>query len=129
MTKGNTSQNELSLRERRAVAALLSAPTVKEAARQAGVSRKTLYTYLARPQFAAALSEARAEARRLSAARLDGLLTEALDVIGADMSAGAGAQYRLRAAGLIVRYAAGLQEYLELEGRVSALEARAKAAR
>lgn len=83
--------------------------------------------WLALPHFQKALAEAQSQERRLIAARLDGILSKALDVVALDMSAGAGAQYRLRAAGLTLRHVAGLQQYLELEARVEALEQKARA--
>jgi hypothetical protein len=60
----------------------------------------------------------------LVSVRLAGLLVKSLDVIGLDLEPGAGAAYRLRAAALVLRHAAGLLEFVELEDRVKALEER-----
>lgn len=125
-TKSNTSENRKSgraLRMQKALEALLEAPTLRAAAEAAGIHRVTLYKYLKDPQFAEALAEARAEVRRVSAARLDALLSQALDVLGQDM-AGERQDLRQKAAGLIVRYAASLAEHLEIIERLEALERR-----
>jgi hypothetical protein len=121
----NDTLGELSVRQRRAVAALLSEPTVAAAAKVAGVSRKTLYRYLAAPTFRAALAERQGDVLRMSAARLAGMLSQALDVVGLDLGAGVAGDMRLRAAGLVLRHVASLLEYASLEERVRSLEERA----
>jgi hypothetical protein len=116
----------LTARQRRAIAALLTEPTVTAAAKTAKVGRRTLQTWLTLPHFRAALSETQGHELGLVAVRLAGLLTKSLDVIGLDMEPGAGADYRLRAAALILRHGSGLLEFADLEQRVSRLEGKVR---
>jgi len=72
---------ELSERQRRAVSALLTAPTVKAAAQQAGVGERTLRRWLTDPRFREAY---RAASRRMledAAARLRAVAREAVDTL------------------------------------------------
>jgi AcrR family transcriptional regulator len=111
----------LTSRQKRAIMALLSEPTVKAAADRAGLSRETLYSYLSDAGFRAALTEAQSDAMRLVTTRLAALLERSLDVIGeglGDRDAGV----RLRAASVVLRHVAGLLEYVDLVGRVELLE-------
>jgi len=54
--------DKLTGRQRRAVVALLSAPTIAAAAKAARVSERTIYRFLSMPAFVRALARARAEA-------------------------------------------------------------------
>ncbi len=76
----------LTPRKRRALAALLTEPTVKAAATRAGVSRETVYKYLGDSEFQAALAVAQSSALRGVVARLVGLLGRALDVLATDLT-------------------------------------------
>jgi len=115
----------LNVRQRRVLSALLSEPTVKDAAKAAGVGRRTVYRYMAEPVFQAALRDAQGQMLRLAVARMAGLMEKALDVIGLDLEPGHDkAHIRLRAAALVLRHYPGLVEVHNLEERVSALEAR-----
>lgn len=117
------SENDtLTAKQRRALAALLSEPTVKDAASKAGVSRKTLYRYLSEPAFQDALTGWQHQVLRGTSARLAGLLQKALDVIALDMEPGVDGGIQLRAAGLVLRHVAGLTEFVGLEERVRVLE-------
>jgi len=116
---------KLSSRQRRAVAALVSEPTLAEAARAAGVSRKTLYRYLSERGFREALAEAQGDVLRLSGARVAGLLSRSLDVVGEKLCASVGSA-PLHAAGLVIRHGTALLEYASLEERVRALEEKAE---
>ena len=118
-------ENEtLSRRQKRALAALLSEPTTKAAAEKAGISRTTLYRYLAEPCFQEALAQQQRQVLRASAARLAALLERALDVLGETMASDE-ADSRLKAAALVVRHVARLTELAELQERVEILETRA----
>jgi hypothetical protein len=109
----------------RTVAALLTAPTVAEAARVAGVAERTIYRWLANdPAFVADLRSAEAAAIDHAARRLVGLQDDAISVLGdviADTDAAPGV--RVRAAALIVDLSLRLRELRSLEERVAALEA------
>ena len=117
-----STDDTLTARQKRAIAALVSEPTVKAAADKAGISRKTLYRYLADDAFRAELSQAQSNVLRMSTLRLAGLLQKALDVIALDMLPGVDGKIRLRAATAVLRHITGLLEYADLEQRVSELE-------
>lgn len=110
-------------KERRALAALLTEQTVTAAAHSVGMSRKTLYRYLAMPAFQASLAVAQGDLLRLASARLALLLGRALDVIGDALSA-EDLSTNLRAAALVLGHGAQLMEYAGFEQRLAALEAR-----
>ncbi|MBC7233106.1 MAG: hypothetical protein H5T68_07710 [Chloroflexi bacterium] len=118
------SNGSLTRKQRMAITALLTTATVREAAEQTGIGERTLYRWLAEPAFQQALIQAQGEVLRLSTVRLAGLLAKALDVIGLDFEPGVDGNIRLRAATAVLRHVAGLLEYVDLEGRVSALEQR-----
>ena len=113
-------------KKRQAVAALLTAPTVAEAARVAGVAERTIYRWLAGDAaFVADLRAAEETAIDHAARRLVGLQDDAIALLGdvvADADAAAGV--RVRAASLIVDLALRLRELRSLEERVAALEGR-----
>ena len=118
-------KNDLSPRQRRFVAAMLTARTVADAAQAVGVTERTGYKYLANPAvkraFSAALDDAMAEAtRRAVAAMTEALVT--LEAIHQDGAAPAGA--RVSAARAILDAGPKLREALELAERVTALEKR-----
>jgi hypothetical protein len=111
-------------KKRQAVAALLTAPTVAEAARVAGVAERTIYRWLAGDAaFVADLRAAEETAIDHAARRLVGLQDDAIGLLGdvvADATAAPGV--RVRAASLIVDLALRLRELRSLEERVAALE-------
>jgi hypothetical protein len=111
----------LTPRKRRALAALLTEPTVKKAAVRAGVSRETLYKYLAVPEFQSALADAQSSVMQGVKARLAGLLGKSLDVLAGDLES-SDVRHRQRAAALILGHYAGLAEFIDLAARVAALE-------
>lgn len=112
----------LTKRQRAAIAAILSTPTLQQAADQVGVTRRTLYRWLNQAEFRAALAEAQSDALGVVVARLAGLLGKALDVIGLDLGLGVDGKVRLRAALGILGHYAALAEFLDLASRVAALE-------
>ena len=83
----------------KALAALLDAPTFTAAAEQAGLSRRTIYSYLrSDPDFAMAFKQQR-QLRELEAAeRAAALHQDALDAIKDVMANGESGAVRLRAA-------------------------------
>jgi len=121
---------ELSVRQRRALEAVVSQPTISQAAKAAGVSRRALYAYLRAPAFREALHALQNERLRLVSLSVSAALQEAVDVLRADLQPGHGqGALRLRAAAILAQHAASLIEFADLEGRVSALEAKAKEAK
>ena len=117
MTAG-TKQN----REREvAIAALLSRPTIEEAAQIAGISEKTHRRWLRDdPDFTASYREARQQAAA-AVGRLQGLLAKATDMLDRTMTWGSPA-VETRAALAIIEQAIKGAEMLDLLERVEALE-------
>lgn len=115
---------QLTGRQTRAIAALLSEGSTSAASRASGVPRRSLTRWLREPAFREALAQAKAEAMQTVTARLSGLYLRALDVISADLQTG---RNRLQAAGLVLRLGPKLQEVGDLELRVQALEALSEA--
>jgi hypothetical protein len=110
-------------REARAVTALLAAPTIVEAARQAGVSGRTLRRWLDRPDFQAKVRQAETEAigqaARLLACRSANAV-EVLHEIQNDPTVPPAA--RVRAAMAILELVMRLREVALIEARLEALE-------
>ena len=113
----------LSAKQRRAVAALLSTGEPAAAAREAGVSRDTLYRWLKQPAFLGAV-------RRAEAAALDELSrllvrlgrTAAATLAKAMADPAAPYATRVRAADASLGRLLQLRELATLEARVAALE-------
>lgn len=122
------SKNEtLTARQRRAVAALVSEPTVARASGASGVSRATLYRWLNEPSFEAVLTRAQGDALRESVARLSGLMLASLGELAKTLTQSPNPALRLRAADIALRHVLGLLEYADVERRLRALEERAEA--
>jgi lambda repressor-like predicted transcriptional regulator len=122
MRKTLKNAEEVTLKQRKAIAALLATQTVREAAKHAGVAEKTLYQWLAQPAFKRALQDAQTALldevlRRLSAGA--GL---AVDTLRQLTQSGEHESTRLRAAiawmELVVKY----KDVLDFEARLEALE-------
>ena len=114
---------ELRPKEARAIAALLSEPSIEAAARSARVGPRTLRRWLQRPEFAEELAGAVRDAmagamRSLEAATAEAV--EALRHIVADREAPPGV--RVSAARVVLEQAQRALEREELEDRVAALE-------
>jgi len=119
----------LTAKQRRFVAALMTARTVEDAAQVAGIAERTAWRYLANSDVRAALHEAQAQALAQVTRRAVQAMTEALDVlrgIAADGDAPTGA--RVSAARAILENALRYNEAVTLAERVSELEARMEAA-
>lgn len=76
-----TTENGITAKQTKAIAALLTSRTIGEAAKSAGVAERTLYTWLKRADFRRALREAQGEILDSTARRLANGQTAALDVI------------------------------------------------
>jgi hypothetical protein len=114
---------ELSTRQRRAIEALLTAGTRREAARQAGVAERTLRGWLAQEPFRTAYREAGRARLQEAVTLLRAVCGEAVEVLRCALSDESTGQ-RIRAAQILLD--AGLKaEVDELDARVAALEARA----
>lgn len=120
----NDIQNELTTKQRRAVAALLTERTVEVAAQKAAVSQRTLMRWLADPAFRVAVRDAEAVAIDTAGRRLASLATDAADVYaGIFEDPTARPALKLRAAQLVLDHLLQLRELVQLEERVQALEA------
>lgn len=113
----------LSPKQYKAIEALLSSGNVAEAARAAGVARKSLYRWLADPVFAKALREAEQlalEGVARSLLRLGDKATAAIEAALDDASAPH--SVKLKAASVIFTHHPQLLESVALADRVAALE-------
>lgn len=114
---------KVTLRQRRAVEALLTSGDVAAAAAAAAVSRKTVYRWLKQPAFRAELENAEAEALQALQRRLVALGARAGDVLEAAMESGERTADRLRAADITLARLLQLRELVDWDARLSALEA------
>ena len=112
-------------KKRKAVEALLTKADIKKAAEAAGVSRKTLYRWLKDADFLAALAEAEAEALATLSRTLVALGDQAVAVLRDAMrDSTAPINARLRAADMVLSRLLQLRELVNLDRRLSNLEAR-----
>lgn len=115
----------LTLKQRKAVTALLTTPDVTAAAKDAGVSRETVYKWMQLPLFIAALHEAEAAALAAVSRSLVRLAERAAATLeGAMTDEAAPAATRVRAADAVLGRLLQVRELVVLEGRVRELEAR-----
>jgi phage terminase small subunit len=116
-------ESELSPRQRRFVAAMLTARTVREAAEAVGVTERTGLKYLANPTVKRALSHGLDQAMGQATREVVKAMTGALDTlreVHEDPESPTGA--RVSAARAILDAGPKLREALELAERVAALE-------
>ncbi len=113
----------LTPRQHRAVAALLSCPTISEAAKTAQVGERTLYRWLIDQTFLAELHRQESELINNIARRLVSLADNALKTIqGLLDDPEASPAVRLRAADNVLSHLLRVRELASLEERVSLLE-------
>lgn len=117
--------DELTTPQQRAIAALLSTKSVAEAAKQAKVAERTLFRWLAEPEFKRQLGIAERELVSTATRRLlqyqDAAITTIVSIM-ADRQYSAGV--RLRAATTVIDTMLRLRELFDLEERLSTLEAK-----
>jgi hypothetical protein len=107
-----------------AIVALLTAPTLTEAALQAGISEPTLRRWLQRDDFQTAYREARRALMSQAMARLQQVTGTAITTLEAIMGdAEATSSSRVSAARAVLELAVRVAELGDLEARVTALEA------
>lgn len=122
MKQNETQKKELTQAQQKAVAALLQAPNVKEAAALAAVSRGTLYRWMADPNFATALKAAESEALAALSRRLVVMGDAAAAALGDALAPERDIRDRLRAAQIVLDNLLKLKELLDFEQRLAALE-------
>jgi hypothetical protein len=110
-----------------AIAALLTAPSLGEAARLAGIGEATLRRWLRDPAFAAAYRAARRQMLEPVVGHLQQAATAAVETLQRNLAASA-ESVQVRAAQVILERAFKGVELMDLAERVEALEARAAAA-
>jgi hypothetical protein len=114
-------ENKLTSRQRKALAALLSETTVTAAAAKAGLNPRTLYRYLQQEAFQRAFTQVQTDAMDRAAARLVGGASDALVVLHHVMVNPDPAQSRM-AADAWLRHTLKLYEIQQLDKRLTELE-------
>ncbi len=114
-----------STQEERAIAALLSEPTIAAAAKVARISEATLWRWLQRPDFQASYRTARRHLVEGAIGRLQLATTKAVDALERNLTARRKESVQVRAAAVILDHATKAVELMDLEARVAALEERA----
>jgi len=123
MAHNGTVEPELTPKQEKAIAALLSTATVEKAAEQAGVGLRTLWRWLDDDAFAAAYRHARREAVGQATARLQQLSSHAVMVLARLMAdAYVPPSVRMHAARTILEFAMKAVELEDIEARLAALE-------
>jgi len=113
----------LSRKQERAITALLTEPTVRDAARAASCSERSLFRFLADPDFQEAYRAARHRVVEVAIGRLQQAGSEAVDTLR-DIMQGQGhpASARVTAARSILEFALRGVEAEDLSSRLAALE-------
>lgn len=112
----------LTLKQQRLISALISSPSIAEAARQAGVSLRQARRYLEDPAFQAALKEAEGIALSSLLRSLTGLGESALQALSDALEPGQDVRLRLRAADILLGRLVAYREMLDTEQRLAAIE-------
>jgi hypothetical protein len=102
-------------------AALAAGATYARAAETAGVSERSVARWMGTPEFARAVSEARAEQVNIVTGLLAGMTADAVEVLGSAMAGHVMAE-RLRAAQMVLGWATRLRRDSELEMRLIEVE-------
>lgn len=116
-------EGELTAKQELALSAVISHPTLKEAAASSGVSETTLWRYMKEEAFARRLSEARRDAVNHAAVRLQQASGDAVTVLQELMlKDGAPASARTMAARIVLDYSFRVVEMDEMKRRIRELE-------
>lgn len=117
----------LTPRQRAAIQGLVSGQTITQVAVAAGVSRETIYKWLQRPDFTKALTGSTDAAVELLSRRLVGISTQALDALE-DVLTDTAAPHsaKIRAAEIVLARLLNLRELVDIDARLTALEAGTK---
>jgi hypothetical protein len=103
--------------------ALAAGSTITDAAEEAGISERTAHRRLADPEFRRGVQAARAEMIQRALGKLAGNAADAVDTLGALLSARSESA-QLGAARIILELGNKLRESVELEQRLADLERR-----
>jgi hypothetical protein len=106
-----------------AIAALLTARNIEEAAKSVGIAPNTLLNWMKVPEFQAAYREARRAAYSQAVAKLQqGTTAAATTLLKVMLDQGTPASVRVRAAECVMTHSAKAIEIEDIEARVSELE-------
>ncbi|RLC78204.1 MAG: hypothetical protein DRI81_07220 [Chloroflexi bacterium] len=116
---------DLSRNQAKAIQALLTCPTVAQAATKAGLSERTIYNYLADAAFRQALTEAQSKILAATVAGLVGIGGLAVKNLQIALTAisGVDTKTKLTAARIVLDQTAKLTTFAQLEQRLQSLEA------
>ena len=117
--------NKISIKQRKAINAILAAPSITAAAKNSGIAERTMREWLTLPTFRDALSEAQREVFKDAAITLTALQESAIITLAKEQAYGDTSGARIRAASLILEYGFKFTELTELERRLSVLEGKA----
>ncbi len=119
----NSGTRSLSTPQRRAILALLQAPSVAQAAADAGVGVRTLERWLAEDdEFVREFRATRARVVETAISRLQDAVTDAVECLRRNLDEPAPASVQVRAAGLILEHAVSAIKDFDLIERIEALE-------
>jgi phage terminase small subunit len=124
MSLNDSAQPKLTARQVKAIEALLTEPNATAAATVAGVSKPTIFRWLANADFVAAYRDARMRLLESALAKLQATADDAVETLKTVMnSASAPAPARVSAARCVLEMALKSRDTLEVEERLKALEA------
>lgn len=113
----------LSANQTRAIAALLGARDVRDAAKQSGISERTIFRWLNDSAFQSAMQEAEAQAIAQAVRRLAALCGLALDTLESVMkSKSASASVKVRAADVVLGRLLVFKDLRDISERLERLE-------
>lgn len=115
-----------SRREEVAIAALLTEPTISDAASKSGISESTMLRWLADPRFQAQYRAARRQVVEQAVSRLQQATSDAVETLSRNMLCGVPAS-EIAAAKAVLDFAVKGVELVDLAERVANLEQRAEA--
>lgn len=123
----NGSFTDLSERQVRAIAAIMAGETIARAAKKASAGKRTIYTWMKDPAFAAALREARSKAMTEAISALAGLAGAAVSVLREALKAkDTEADLRVRTAKIALDSLMRAHSTIDVEERLAAIEAQLK---
>jgi len=126
MMNEDVTLRKLRSNQRKAIESLLTTPNIAEAARSAGVTRNTLYRWMREDEaFKQALKQAEGEALQGLSRSLVALRDAATKSLDDAMNEDESIHVRVRAADIVIGRLLQVFDLVDLDQRVSALEARA----
>lgn len=120
-TDGGQSDNGATPKQEAVISALLSSPTLKDAAEAVGISTPTLYRMMQRPAFQKEYRAARRQLVEHTIGELQGATTEAVATLRRALTCG-DARTEVRAAQIIIGLSVKGLELLDMEERLETLE-------